>query len=1076
MKKINKKFIALLVIFTSIMSFLPVGFSGESAKADILTDATTSRINIDGSSTSLTRRTDNTIKEEIYNTQSLENAFDITVKSVSKDSSTWVSNSKTQKASLTGVTGQKVILQSINETKLVGADGITPNQAGYDIIHGMGINVSANMVTDGEISNDADLNSIAADSNNNNTGPMQLDAINDPRIGVRIQDLPAGVNKITYAVLVETLGVTYTPTLDANGKPTGTGTATADSTTKKTIAYVKDITIEHGSDYAISKINNMLFKAYVGDSTAFDSNDVIQDPVKNKNNKVPFLYLTTTKPDSNMALRYNFDVPDSLSALKYVMTFGDMLPLNNGIDLYKNGVKAQQGTDYSLSGQSLSGDLSNPNKSDLIVIRVKSVTNTGTSSTTNISKAYSIEIRYNKLPSDKDYSLSDAGITKLNYDSNSGVEAYIGKKFIVTDNAGGFKEYRGTIYLDARAGMISIDPTLIRSKSTVAYVVTNNYVDSTGTTRVKRSELKNGKQFIDFLASTSSNQLQVDVYAGQNGNITDSSQILARYILDVNKEGSDSFKMDLTFGTTGAAAVYLTQPGVKENIIDNFTTDRRTYDLYYGSPDVDSLDVKFSGTRSNLNEYIRVWFADDVNSNNLKEADESNSNEIFKDSNNNYVRNTELNVKVGTAKKMVVQAYYDEFEYETVNGVTSIKTDSNGNPVCKSYPIGDTYVFYLPENYTDTNTNTGQSSNNAALNSLKIKGYTLVDSNDNKGFSKDQFDYSTTVNKEDTTAKLTAIAQDDNVKSIEATITGSDQSYNLISGQEEELPLNSTGTTVVKIVVTAQDGTTVSEYTVAIKNNTKSSNANLKNVILNTGDYTFDPSADVTKVRVDTNVTNIKVTPVLEDSKASVSVNGQTYSSTPIVVSLKGSQKTEISIEVISQDGKESKTYTLEIYRVDFSDWNDINNDSTSSDKDDQFYDDYNDCWVDLTKYDEWGTVNGNPAYFDKKNRQVKNAWITTGGKSYYLNNLGFRASGWKVDDADGKTYYLDPATGEMRMGWINLNNKWYYLGLNGVMHKGWLNLNRKWYYFTPNGQMVVNESMYVDDKVYNFGQDGAVN
>ena len=28
---------------------------------------------------------------------------------------------------------------------------------------------------------------------------------------------------------------------------------------------------------------------------------------------------------------------------------------------------------------------------------------------------------------------------------------------------------------------------------------------------------------------------------------------------------------------------------------------------------------------------------------------------------------------------------------------------------------------------------------------------------------------------------------------------------------------------------------------------------------------------------------------------------------------------------------------------------------------------------------------------------------------------------------------------------------------------------------FTPEGQMVINQSMYIDDKVYNFGQDGAI-
>ncbi len=1071
MRKIKKKFIALLMVFTSIVSFLPIGFSGQAAKADIATDASTSRINVDGSSAALTSRTGDDTEGTIYNTQKLETAFDVTVKNVSKSTDEWINDAKNQKASITGVIGQKIILKSLNGTSLLEADGSTPKQAGYDITKGMGVNITGNVVSDGSVGYDTQLNSIASDNTNSNIGPQQVDGINDPRVGVRIQDLPAGVNRIVYDVQIETISVTYTPTLDSNGNPTTTGTATAGSViTKKTQST---ITIEHGSDYAIQKLDSMQFKSYVGNPSLFDSNDIIQDQTQNRNNTPPFLYITTSTPDSNMALRYKFDVPDSVQALKYMMTFGNFLQLNNGIDLYKNGDKAVQGKDYSLSGQKLTGGLVKNNQSDLIVIRVKSVTSTtsGNSTTPNISKAYAIEIKYTQLSPDKDYGLSDAGITKLNYDSNSGVEAYIGKTFNVTDDKGGFKDYTGDIYIDERAGMISLDPTLIRSKNekNVAYVVTNSYKDSTNTTRVKQSVLKNGKQFIDFMASTSSNQLHIDVYPGQNGNITDSSTILARYILKVNLISTNAFSMDLTFGTTGAAATYLTQPGVKENVINKFTTDRRTYDLYYGSPDVDTVNVNFSGTRSNLNEYVRVWLADDVNSNNLTEAQASASNLP----NSSNLRNRSINVKVGTAKKMVVQAYYDELQY---NPDGTPKIGSDGNQVYNSYPIGDTYIFYLPENYTNTTPGKGENSSDASLILLKAKDYTLTDSNGKTGFSSSTFDYTTTVNKTDTTVKLTATANDDNVKSITASITGSDQTYTLGSGQEEELPLNSSGTTIVKVVVTAQDGSTTKTYSIVITNNTKSSNIKLKNVILSTGDFTFDPTADVTKVRVDPNITSIKVTPVPEDSKSKVSVNGDDYSNTPITVSLKGSQKTEISIEVTSEDGKLSKTYTLEIYRVDSASWdNNSNNNNNSSDTDDQYYDEYNDTWVDLSKYDEWGTVNGKPAYFDKHNRQVKNAWISTNGKYYYLNNLGYRASGWKVDSTDGKSYYLDPTTGEMKTGWINLNNTWYYLELNGVMHKGWLNLNKKWYYFTPNGQMVINQIMYIDDKLCTFGQDGAL-
>ena len=40
----------------------------------------------------------------------------------------------------------------------------------------------------------------------------------------------------------------------------------------------------------------------------------------------------------------------------------------------------------------------------------------------------------------------------------------------------------------------------------------------------------------------------------------------------------------------------------------------------------------------------------------------------------------------------------------------------------------------------------------------------------------------------------------------------------------------------------------------------------------------LDSKNDITKVRVDQNVTSIKVTPVPEDSKSTVTVNGQEFS------------------------------------------------------------------------------------------------------------------------------------------------------------------------------------------------------
>ncbi|WP_271814416.1 N-acetylmuramoyl-L-alanine amidase family protein [Clostridium beijerinckii] len=1025
MSKIENRFIALLVVFTSIVSFFSLGFLGQVAKADDIADAQVVTVNITGENTALTSRIDPTTKEVIYSTTELLNqdgsqpdkGFDITVKNVSKSVSDLESQAKgngMQSGAATGVTYQEIQLVSINDVPITDTVSLKDLGIRYADISGIGLN-GQNI------------------------------------IGKRIVGLALGINEISYKIIYKTRTVSYTPTLDSNQKPTGTGTFDDGKEIEHSSTSNSKMTIEQATTFVTQQIQSLLYKSYVGKASDFGPNDEISN---DKNNKAPFLYTQVGEPDADMPLRYSFYVPDSTDMLKYIINFRKDL---SSAEVYKNGVK-DSGIDTS--SNSLQGSLGSIGESALIVLKVTGVDDS------IIAKSYAIKIKYSALDASKDFSIKEAGITKLDYNDDNTVAAYIGKTFNVTKDAQGFAVYNGKIVLDPRARMVSVDPTLICGKGSVGYVITNNYKDSAGKTVTEKSVLKNGKQFVDFLASSTSNQIQVDVYPGSNGSVTDSSHILARYCLDVVAPDTSggNFNMGLTFGN----GVTLTQPGVKGSVLD-FNSARRTYDLYYGS--IDPVSVAFSGSRSNKNEYIKVFFADSADSTNLKEATESLANEYNNDPTSaDYLkRNTSIDVSIGTARKMVVQAYYDEFKDEKQADGTTKKVLSG------SYPVGNSYVFYLPENDNGSGSPTpGQNSNNALLNSLKIKGYTLTDSDGNASFSSDKSDYTVTVAKEDTTEKITATAQDDNIKSIVANINGSDSTYNLVSGQATDIPLNSNGTTTIKIVVTAQDGTTTKTYNIVIVNNSKGANANLKNIILNVGDYNFDPKEDVTKVRVDQNVNSIKVTPITEDSKATASVNGEEYSDSAINVSLKGAQKTEISIEVKSEDGTESKTYTLEVYRVDPSDWNNDDNNNSSGD-DDQFYDNYNDCWVDLTKYDEWGTVNGKPAYFDKKSRQVKNAWISTGGKYYYLNNLGYRASGWKVDDKTGQTYYLDPTTGEMRKGWMNLNNSWYYLGLNGVMKKGWLNLNGKWYYFTPNGQMVVNQSMYIDDGVYKFGQDGAM-
>jgi glucan-binding YG repeat protein len=1022
MNKMGKKVMALLVVLTSIISFFPAEFIGQAVNAATTTsdDGSTIHIYNSGGNTpsEITATNDSTTSNAQYYackyTDDSSGTFDFALNDVSTTTGALVqqatTNMQTASGAVSGITSQNVQITAINDIPCATAD---QRQA---LFNALGITIASSSYPG--------------------------------IVGERITGMPLGVGKITYNITVTTTAYNYTAAVyGSDGITVKTPASVNDPiSTVKQISN-QNATIYFGAEY-INGVTDMTFKSYVGDAKYFDNNDNITDETQLENNQSPFLYITQNNvlSDPNMPLKYNFNVPFSLSKLNYIMNFKNSA--YSSATIYKNGSLATQGADFNVttdgSTTQISGNLGTPGASDLILVKLSQ----------GIQRTFCVQIDYKYPGTSTDYALYNAGITKGTYANDDTVKAYIGKKFTVSkpstypiDN---YDIYTGDIYISKKAGTISIDPTLVvdkdkpSSQRTMTYDVQNQYIDSSGNKKFAYSTLVNGKQYVNYEAGAT-NQLLVQVYNnGNQGSKTSSSVLVAEYILNVNLLDTTASKFSMGLGfDDNISTTYLTQPGVKANQI-SFDTNRLTYDLY--TTNNNQVKVSFTGVKSSNNEYLKFWTATGINSNAFNTPTVNQSGD-------NYA------VDLTGAKKMMVQAYYNS---------------TTGTAV--SYPVGSQYVFYLPDNYdaSDTSSNTGNTSGNALLNNLQVANATLKDSGGNTTFSSSVYNYTTTVDKSSTTATITATTQDDNVQSIAATVQETGTSYDLTSGQASDITLNTSGTTTVKIVVTAQDGTTTKAYTVVISNNTKSSTATLKNVILNAGDYTFDPTADTTKVHESQNATSVTVTPVPTDASSTVTVNGQTYSSSPITVSIRGSQTTDIEIVVTSQDGTASKTYTLEVYRTDSTDTN-TSNSSNSSTQDDQYYDQYNDCWVDTTKYDEWGTVNGNPVYFDKHNRQVKNAWISTGGKYYFLNNSGYRASGWKVDDADGKAYYLDPTTGEMKTGWINLSNSWYYLGLNGVMHKGWLYLNGKWYYFTPNGQMVINQSMFVEDKVYNFGQDGAV-
>lgn len=1020
MKKVGKRFVALLIIFASMFSFLPLHFGDNGQAANAANDSSVDLSYADLSlrvavgSTILTERNDDTVgKLPYYNTSDGESTFDLTINDFSKTESQVESELLSKypnggKGEITYVSKAYMNIISLNNIKIATVNGA-------EIADGLAALEDL----------DIELEKISSG------GAMN-------RFGVRIKEMPYGVDRIDYNLLGTVEKVKFfvnkdTSTVEFENLNTYENVSLSENT--------NSFIINNGTDFVGRNVQSFTLDQYVGDK------DKLDDESTKYNNSAPFLYTATAESDETIKMRYTWEVPDSLSALNYKMQFQyDLFNAGDNTTVYVNG-KAGQG--QAIDSKTISGFLDDLNNSDqFVVIKINT--------SGNIAKKYSAEVRFPKKKTDNDFSLVDAGVLKAEYANDSSVKAYISKRFKETlkKDADGneYIEYRGEITIDPKARMVCLRPTFI-SEIDKEYELYNNYTLDGITKSAKAYELINGEAYVDFNLGEE-NELELQVKDAS------SKKLLAKYFYTVvqRPDAESAFSENFIFDDNNADT-YLTREGSEEKISFKVgkSENRSTFDLYTK----DEGEVKISldpDVITSSKEYFKVWLSDDLSGNNFKEAPESVENEFKTGS---AERMTDLYINFGKAKRIMVQAYHDEYTGEEAPFT-----------LVRSYPTGGKYIFFVKANINSSDTDNTDKSNDAKLSNIKVKGQTLYNMDkDKNGFDIESSNYRVKVPKDQTTATLTVTPQDENVKSIVATVVGTDTSYELNGGEETELMLNSSGITDLQIVVTAQDGKKTELYNLSIINNTKGGGSKLKDLILSSGDFEFDPDELTTKVQVESSVNSISITPVAEDSKAKVTVDGQKFTGKPVKISLAGKQTTEVDIEVESEDGESTTTYTLKIKRVDTS----YENTGDEGITEDIYYDHQNECWVDTSKYDEWGVINNRVMYFDKRGRQVKDRWINTGRKWYYINEAGYRATGWKVDAETGQRYYMDNTTGEMKYGMMYLNGSWYYLGTTGVMHTGWLWLNNNWYYFTENGEMITNQSMVIDGKEYRFATDGRI-
>ena len=147
------------------------------------------------------------------------------------------------------------------------------------------------------------------------------------------------------------------------------------------------------------------------------------------------------------------------------------------------------------------------------------------------------------------------------------------------------------------------------------------------------------------------------------------------------------------------------------------------------------------------------------------------------------------------------------------------------------------------------------------------------------------------------------------------------------------------------------------------------------------------------------------------------------------------------------------------------------------------YYVDANGLWSP----DHWINNGGKWWYRHQDGTYTKNDFEVIDNQTYYLDNDGYRVTGWKQVEND--KYYFN-ASGIMATDqWINtyyyvdengkmVKNKWlgiYYLDSNGVWQPDRWIYNGRWWYRYGDGSYPVNKFDVVNNNVYYFDSNGYI-
>ncbi|WP_190237050.1 cadherin-like beta sandwich domain-containing protein [Allorhizobium terrae] len=243
-----------------------------------------------------------------------------------------------------------------------------------------------------------------------------------------------------------------------------------------------------------------------------------------------------------------------------------------------------------------------------------------------------------------------------------------------------------------------------------------------------------------------------------------------------------------------------------------------------------------------------------------------------------------------------------------ING-TAVASGSASTPISLSVGANPITVVVTAQDGTTTKSYTVSvtraSSTDATLSNLTLSSGTL-----SPGFAPGTLSYIASVTNATTSLTVTPTVTD-------STATVKVNGTAVTSGSASGSISLSVGANPITVRVTAQDGTTIKDYTITVTR--ASTDATLASLTLSSGTLSpsFTPSGVSYTATVSNATTSVTVTPTVAESNATVKVNGTAVASGSVSgsISLAVGPNT-ITVRVTAQDGTTVKDYTITVTRA----------------------------------------------------------------------------------------------------------------------------------------------------------------